>query len=136
MLRGHDRFQALAELSTQTYSTGCWLEPEVRDQELAAIPHDETLLELAAGIADDLAVRDAAAERDETHHWPDASKVDFVLAPLLQSGRPIEPRWDGLVVLEQGPEARRLLEALPLERREARIRAHFTRNSNPSPHAA
>lgn len=130
-LRGRDRFQALAELSTQSYAVGCQLPLEVGDAELAALPNDDAIVALAAQIASDLAGRYAAAERDEAPVQPDGDKNAFVLGPLLRAGRPLEPRWDALVVLDREPAARRLLEALPPERREARFRAHFARKLPP-----
>jgi hypothetical protein len=115
-----DRWQALIEFAATSYPPSArWLSSSELEKELSAAPSGDELFDRAARIADDLAKRIAATFRGRRPVFPPLTTSALLLLPLVRAGRPIEPRWDGLITIDGDPQGRRLLAALPVDRREA-----------------
>lgn len=98
---------------------------------LAALPAGDASLERVRRVADELAQRFAAVQRSGMSLvGPSATTSALVLLPWVRAGRAVEPAWDELVAVDNAPQTRELLGALPQERRERAILAWL--RSNPA----
>jgi hypothetical protein len=133
MLSATERWQAIVEASAQSYGEYKGTQDVSGDRierELAAVAADAEIASLAARLADDLATRLAAVEREEGDVLVDPLSGALLLLPLVRAGRPVEPRWDLLVRVSATPQSRELMSALPPARREALL-WRFVRNRKP-----
>jgi hypothetical protein len=121
-----DYWQSVIEIGAWTYPGKGWnLKPEVIETELAALPPGEELFERIVRIADDLAERQVAAVAGGLGARLGIAQSALLLLPWVRAGKPIEPRWDVLVIISQEAHSRELFGALPLERRQALFLGKF-----------
>ena len=133
-LDGFDRWHALVEFGSSSHGGGAReMTPEELERELARLPTDSSFLGRVAEVADDLAARFAAAEREGARMVPTLMSSGLLFLPLVRAKRPVEARWDPLVRLSDEPPAREVLEALPEDRREALLLMWTPREEDDNP---
>jgi hypothetical protein len=115
-----DRWQLQVEVTAEMgdggYLYALRLENEKLEAELQRVAEDQALFTRIHEIADDLALRTAAAGR-EGAPLACATMTRLLFLPWVRAGHPLEPRWDPLVFVG----VREVFASLPEERREARM---------------
>jgi hypothetical protein len=128
-LEGFDRWHAFVDNTSRSYG-GPWSDAEIDvvESELARTRFDTSKLSLIADVANDLAARFEAAEREGIVQPPTFAMSSLLLLPFVRTKQPIAPRWERLVSLEDNDVTREILGAIPPARREALLFSRLPRD--------
>ncbi|MBN2492959.1 MAG: hypothetical protein JXR96_00105 [Deltaproteobacteria bacterium] len=131
-LQGLDRYEAIADLNSGSYRSACRIDLERIEQEIAALAGEQGLVERMERLADEAGARLGAALREGARPTFDKTLGALILLPLIRAGRPLKAEWEQLIAFDEAPQVREILEALPAERREARISSYLAWDAGPA----